>query len=190
MPAIAPPSQPLSDGVVSMRLWRPDDAVAVTAACQDPEIPRWTRVPAPYAEADAHEWLAGDAERWAQGTEANFAVVSATSGELPASVGLVKVVWDDLVGEIGYWVAAPSRCQGVARRAVTLFCAWAFRDVGLYRLEIVPDVENAGSQAVAASCGFTREGVLRSNILLKGRRRDTALFSLLRDDPAATALVR
>jgi RimJ/RimL family protein N-acetyltransferase len=190
MPAITPPSKPLSDGVVSMRLWRPDDAVAVTAACQDAEISRWTHIPAPYDEADAREWLGGRAECWEQGREANFAVVGATNGELLASAGLVEIEWDDQVGEIGYWVAAPSRRQGVARRAVRLLCAWAFHDVGLYRLQITADVQNAASQAVAASCGFIREGVLRSNVLLKGRRRDTVVFSLLRSDPAATALAK
>ena len=78
----------------------------------------------------------------------------------------------------------------MARRAVRLVCVWAFGDVGLYRLEITADVLNVASQAVAASCGFTREGVLRANIVIKGRRRDTVLFSLLRNDPAAAALVR
>ena len=188
MPAITPPSKPLSDGVVSMRVWRPDDAVAVTAACQDPEISRWTHIPAPYDEADAREWLGGRTECWEQGREANFAVVGANGGELLASAGLIEIAWDDLVGEIGYWVAAPSRRQGVARRAVKLLCAWAYHDVGLYRLQVTADAQNMASQAVAASCGFTREGVLRSTMVIKGRRRDTALFSLLRSDPAALDL--
>ena len=116
MPAITPPSKPLSDGVVSLRLWRPDDAGAVTAACQDPEYPRWTHIPAPYSEADANEWLAGRAECWAQGTEANFAVVGATSGELLASVGLVDFEWDDHRAEIGYWVASRARRGSSAPR--------------------------------------------------------------------------
>jgi RimJ/RimL family protein N-acetyltransferase len=188
MPAITAPRKPLSDGVVSMRLWRPDDAVAVTAACQDAEIPRWTHVPAPYSETDASEWLGGRAECWAQGAEANFAVVSANGGELLASAGLTEIEWDDQVGEIGYWVAAPSRRQGAARRAVKLLCAWAFHDVGLHRLTIITDVENAGSQAVAVSCGFTRVGVLLSSMVIKGRRRDMVVFSLLRSDPAALDL--
>ena len=31
-----------------IRAWRPDDAESVRAACQDPDIQRWTSVPAPY----------------------------------------------------------------------------------------------------------------------------------------------
>ena len=31
---------------------------AMVAACQDPEIPRWTRVPSPYTAEDARAYLA------------------------------------------------------------------------------------------------------------------------------------
>jgi hypothetical protein len=45
MPAIPLPEPPLTDGEIRLRAWEPGDARAVTAACQDPEIPRWTVVP-------------------------------------------------------------------------------------------------------------------------------------------------
>jgi len=38
----------LSDGVVTLRELVRDDVDAVFAACQDPEIPRFTTVPSPY----------------------------------------------------------------------------------------------------------------------------------------------
>jgi RimJ/RimL family protein N-acetyltransferase len=42
------PVEGLSDGVVRLRLMAEADVGAIVAACQDPEIPRWTRVPEPY----------------------------------------------------------------------------------------------------------------------------------------------
>ena len=45
-----------------LRLKRNDDVEAMVAACQDPEIPRFTRVPSPYTRADALEWI-GSARR-------------------------------------------------------------------------------------------------------------------------------
>jgi hypothetical protein len=53
------PDPPLSDGVITLRAKTGTDADALTAACQDPEIPRWTRVPVPYLRADALAYLAG-----------------------------------------------------------------------------------------------------------------------------------
>jgi RimJ/RimL family protein N-acetyltransferase len=46
-------------------------------------------------------------------------------------------------------------------------------------MELTCGPDNGGSQRVAERCGFTREGVLRSHIAFKGRRRDTVVFSLL-----------
>ena len=40
--------------------------------------------------------------------------------------------------------------------------------------------DNLASQRAAARCGFTGEGVLRSQIPFRGTRRDTVVFSLLR----------
>ena len=52
--ACRPSSRPiLRDGDLTLRPPRPDDADAVTAACQDPEIPRWTLVPSPYRREHA-----------------------------------------------------------------------------------------------------------------------------------------
>jgi hypothetical protein len=50
------PEQPpttLSDGVVTLRAWRADDADAVYSACQDEQIQRYTQVPVPYLRSDA-----------------------------------------------------------------------------------------------------------------------------------------
>ena len=140
MPAITPPSKPLSDGVVSLRLWRPDDAVAVTAACQDPEIPRWTRIPAPYGEADAHEWLAGRAECWAQGTEANFAVVERDQRR----AARLRRPRRGRVGRPGrrdrlLGGARPSRRQAWRGAPYACSAPGLFAMLGLYRLEITAD---------------------------------------------------
>jgi RimJ/RimL family protein N-acetyltransferase len=181
--------EPLGDGVVTLRRFTDGDVSALTACLQDPEIPRWTRVPAPYAEQDAREYLVGGEEAWQAGEEACLAIVEAGSGELLGSIGLVYIEWEDERAEIGYWVAAPARRTGVATRAVRLLARWAFVELGLFRLEILPDVENEASLAVARACGFREEGILRANTLIKGRRGDNVVFSLLASDPPALELL-
>jgi len=56
VPAIEPPV--LRDGDLTLRPPRPDDADAVTAACQDAAIQRWVGVPSPYRREHAESWLA------------------------------------------------------------------------------------------------------------------------------------
>jgi RimJ/RimL family protein N-acetyltransferase len=179
---IAPPGEPLTDGVVTLRLWRAVDAPAIAAACQDPEIPRWTRVPSPYAESDARAWLAHDWECWASAEGAHFAAVAAASDKVLGSVGIVDFEWDDHRAEIGYWVAPWARRCGVARRAVCLLCTWAFAELEIVRLEILPDVRNLASIGVARACGFTDEGVRRKYMVIKDELCDCVSFSLLKGE--------
>jgi len=179
----------LSDGVVALRRLTEADVPALAACLQDSEIPRWTRVPVPYSEDDARDFLARQEETWRAGEEARFAIVAARSGRLVGAIAFVYIEWEDEKAEIGYWVAASARRTGVARRAVRLLARWAFVELGLFRLEILPDIENLASLAVARACGFREEGILRANTLIKGRRGDSVVFSLLATDPAALELL-
>ena len=63
MPAIVAPT--LSDGSIGVRPIATGDIPDIVAACRDPEIPRWTRVPSPYTREDAERFLAvAAAERY------------------------------------------------------------------------------------------------------------------------------
>jgi RimJ/RimL family protein N-acetyltransferase len=52
----------LHDAGLVLRPKRLADAEAITAAYQDPEIPRWTFVPSPYSLEDARSFLKISAE--------------------------------------------------------------------------------------------------------------------------------
>jgi RimJ/RimL family protein N-acetyltransferase len=166
----------LSDGVVTLRPGRAEDAGALVAACQDPEIPRWTRVPSPYARADALRFLTGVMAEAESGAAAGLAAVDA-GGALLGSFGVVTIDRHRGVGEVGYWVAREARGRGVAARAVRLLCAWALCDLGLQRLEIVSHRDNAASIRVAERAGFTATGELRAVAEDAGRVRDYRVFA-------------
>jgi RimJ/RimL family protein N-acetyltransferase len=161
--------------VVTLRPPRESDAPAVAEACQDPEIPRWTKVPSPYGEAEARAFVTevvhGDRP------EMSLAITDASDGTLLGMVGLRQP--DAGVGEVGYWLAAPARGRGVATRAVRLMCEWAFGELDLARIQLHTLPGNDASERVAERAGFTREGVLRSFTEMKGRRVDITMFSLL-----------
>jgi RimJ/RimL family protein N-acetyltransferase len=68
--------------LVSLRQFNLDDVRPVTAACQDPEIFRWTAsIPYPYEEEHARSWIAQHDRFWSSGERAPFAIVSSTTGE-------------------------------------------------------------------------------------------------------------
>ena len=181
VPLLAPPES-LSDGVVTLRIWRRDDVPAIVAAVDDPEIVTFLdRVPQPYGEADAHAWLDAVEIGWADGSFAGFAIEVEGRAVGSISMGLKP---DRTIAEVGYWLAADVRGRGLTTRAARLLAGWALRDCGIERLELRADVDNVASQRVAEKAGFTREGVLRSQHYNPriGRRVDYVMFSLLRGE--------
>jgi RimJ/RimL family protein N-acetyltransferase len=180
------PDPRLTDGAIALREKTEADVPALVAAVQDPLIPRYTRVPSPYGEREAREFIVERRRRREAGMELALLVVDAESDGLLGSVG-ARVDRDNARAEIGYWVAREARGRGVASRAVFLLGTWLFESLELARLQIHTETENLASQRVAERAGFTREGVLRSYELIKGRSIDVAMFSALPGDLAAPA---
>jgi RimJ/RimL family protein N-acetyltransferase len=183
---VVPPEPPLSDGVVSLRPWRADDAAELVAALDgDEEITRWLdSIPQPYTKADAKAWLSQARQAWSEGTGCPFAVVDAATGRLLGGMG---VRWNDRatqVAEVGYWARADIRGRGVTTRALQLVSDWALGTVGCERLVLRADTENVPSQRVAERAGFVREGIERSARFSprQGRRVDFVVYSRLPDD--------
>lgn len=151
----------LRDGRLLVRPFEENDAQAVQAACDDPEVARWIYgLPAPYEFADA-EWFVADARRrLVAGERARLAVADQTSGELLGSISLDWFAARQ-AGEIGYWVKRQTRRRGVALGAARLVVDWAFRTLSIERLELLTYPGNAASQSLACRLGFTRECLLR-----------------------------
>ena len=150
----------LRDGDLVLRPKRLEDADAITAACQDPEIPRWTFVPSPYTRADAEAFLASSAEEEAAGKSAGFLAVDARDDRLLGSFSVMELDREPGYGEIGYWVSAGARGRGVATRGVRLLAGWAREELGLTRIDILPHKDNAPSRRVAEKAGFVDTGEL------------------------------
>jgi RimJ/RimL family protein N-acetyltransferase len=168
MPPLSPPDPPLTDGVIALRGYRPEDADQVVAALQDPDIVRFTRVPPEYSHADFEAFLERCAESARTGDGLSLAVVDADDhGRLLGSAGLHEL--NAGRPDIGYWVARGARGRGVAPRAAGLLRDWATRTLGLERIEVLIHPENQPSQRVAVKAGFHRTGEYRPS-----PRRDPA----------------
>jgi RimJ/RimL family protein N-acetyltransferase len=163
--------------VVTLRPWREEDVPAIVAICDDPDVARFTRVPSPYTEQDARDFLAGTVVE-----ELGFAIVSATDeDDVLGSIGIRDA--GEERADIGYLVRAPARGRGVASRALRLLSDWALGDDGgMGRVQLVTRPDNVASQRTAERAGFRREGLLRAYMLVKGARHDAIMFSRVRGD--------
>ena len=132
----------LHDGPIALTAWRPDDAPAVYAACQDPEIQRWIPgLPRPYTLDHARTFI-GNAD--------GFAVRE--RGQLVGAIAL-RMTADDTAAT-GYWCVREARGRGLATRALRRLCRHALDDLGAQRVELTAARGNVASQRVAEKVGF------------------------------------
>jgi RimJ/RimL family protein N-acetyltransferase len=144
------------DDSLILRPRRPEDADALVAACQDPEIPRWTRVPSPYTREDALEFIASSQRDAETGESVGVLAFDDRTGELLGSLSIMDLLAEPGYGEIGYWLAAPARGRGIATRAVRLLTDWGHETLQLDRIEIIVHQDNTASHGVPQRAGYER----------------------------------
>jgi RimJ/RimL family protein N-acetyltransferase len=160
VPPLKPPDPPLTDGVVALRGYRPEDADQLVAILRDPDIVRWTRVPADYSHADFEAYLGVVADHLDAGEALSLLVVDADDHDrVLGSCGLHELASGR--PDIGYWVAKEARGRGVAPRATRLLRDYAAQTLGLPHIEVLVHPDNASSQRAAEKAGFHRTGEYR-----------------------------
>lgn len=176
------PGGELTDGTVSLRPLRPDDAEAHLRHRGSPDVYQGAALQLPPSAGEVVEvcqWRA--AVDWLRGRAALMVIDD--GGGYRGTIGLYDV--SPLVGTamVGYDLSAEARGRGYATRAVALVKRWAFEEVGVDRVWAGTDVHNAASQAVLRRAGFRLEGAERGGLpSIDGTRRDTLLWAALSCD--------
>lgn len=88
------------------------------------------------------------------------------------------------IGEIGYWIGKTSEGKGLATEATKLFSHLVLKNFPLYRIQATSSPENIPSHRVLEKAGYQKEGLMRKNMQLDNHRRDSLMFSLIKDDIA------
>ncbi len=87
------------------------------------------------------------------------------------------------VVEIGnIWFGPSLQRTTAATEAIYLLARHVFNDLGYRRLEWKCNSLNAASRRAALRFGFTFEGLFRQHMVVKGRNRDTAWYSITDQD--------
>jgi RimJ/RimL family protein N-acetyltransferase len=180
---LQPPDPPLAGNGIALRQFAGSDVAWIAAAFGDGEIGRYVpAIPDPYTEADAAAFVEYARAAWADGTSAPFVIVRSSDGAGLGGIELHLFPRDATLAEAGYWLARTARGRGTATTALRLIASWAFSALGILRLQVTTAPDNVASQRVAERAGFSREGLLRSWLPAADGRRDSLMYSLLRDD--------
>ena len=83
------------------------------------------------------------------------------------------------MGSVGYWCGRPFARHGHTLAAVRALSDFAFRTLGLHRLEAACIPDNAPSRRLLVKAGFAEEGFAQAYLKINGVWRDHVLFGLI-----------
>ncbi len=174
----------LTDGTVTLRAHRPDDALGVLEQCVDPLSRQWTTVPVPYTRADAEAFVAERVPAgWAAGAWA-FAVEAADEDGHGRFCGTVELRDEgNRRAEIAFGAHPWARGRGLVERALRLLLEWGFTERRLRTVVWWANVGNWASRRTAWRLGFGCDGTLARWLPQRGDLLDAWVGVLHVDDP-------
>jgi RimJ/RimL family protein N-acetyltransferase len=109
-----------------------------------------------------------------------YAILDGATGTAVGHASYLRIKPAHRCIEVGGILFSPSlqRTPG-ATEAMYLMARHVFEDLGYRRYEWKCNALNAPSHRAALRLGFTYESVFRQHMIVKGRNRDTAWFSML-----------
>lgn len=136
-----------------LRNFKPEDAAEVQALAGDLRIADTTlRVPHPYEDGMAEEFITYLAEVRAKGKEAVFAIERKEDGIFLGAIGLAYI--ENGEAELGYWIGVPYWNRGYATEAGLAILRYAFFDLGLKRVHANHFQRNPASGRVLQKLGM------------------------------------
>ena len=179
---VSPARTPLIGQTVQLEPLQPDThGDALYHASHDTDVARqiWDYLPdGPWpTQADFDHWLRNAA---APPDWVTYAVCPSGTGRAAGMASFLDIQPQAGVIEIGYiWFAPELQRTRAATEALYLLIAHALDDLGYRRMQWRCNSLNAKSRAAARRLGYRFEGIFYHHMVVKGRNRDTAWYSIL-----------
>ena len=174
----------LQDGLVTLRPLEESDIDAVYRACQDPLIPKFTRVVSPYSKEDVADFVLSSPFAFTEHRAIQFAIdyqnkgSDGSSSTFAGAISLHTIKFAEHTAELGYWMSPDFRGKSICTIASRLITDFALESIGFNRIEALVDYDNIASQKVLQNSGFEREGLLRKKVTKEnGRKVDMFIFA-------------
>jgi len=141
------------------------------------EVAATTRLPFPYTEADAKDFIARTEEPgnlW-------LAVTLRTDGRLIGGAGL-RIDHQNQNAELGYWLGVAYWGMGYATEAARELLRYGFEDLKLHRIFAVHFKGNSASARILVKLGMQREGRQREHLRKWDQFVDLEMYAILRPE--------
>ena len=176
-----PPKQILEGRYVTLApidaTWHGDGLYDISTMAEAQDRFRWLSEYPPESREEFEAWL-----KWAQASTdpMYFAIIDNATGKVAGRQTFLRIEAAMGVIEIGhiYWSSLVAR-KPAATEAFYLFADLVFSKLGYRRFEWKCNNENEPSKRAAERFGMTHEGVFRQHLIVKGKNRDTAWYSII-----------
>ncbi len=171
-----------SDSLILQRFTRRDagtldDAIRASLTDLNQWLP-WARMD--YTSGDTTAFIRESVQAWKEDRAWDYSVrLKSDPTRHLGNVSMWTVSKLGKIAEIGYWVRSDEVNKGLCTEAVDRLLREAFRALGYHKAILRIAIGNDASDRVAQKLGFTREGVLREELLIRGNWVDHSLWSLL-----------
>jgi ribosomal-protein-alanine N-acetyltransferase len=192
-------------GTITLRPVLPTDAEDIYRGAQDPEVPKFTSLPANYTLDNAISFATNRApSRHASRSELIFAITvnrkdlnnsnssnaNNSSGSNKSSsstnssniiVGVISLHSLDFANhraEVGYWMFKEARNKGICTTAVEMITDYGLMTMGFRRIDGLVNNSNEASKRLLLKAGYEYEGLLKKYVTRPdGSQIDMALFA-------------
>lgn len=164
--------------VVTIRKFNRTDIPKKVEWINNPENNQFLHYDLPISVENTQKWFdshIGDDNRFDAVIEADGVPVG-TIGLLSIDRKNSKAEFYIAMGETAY------KGQGIAKAASKLILEYGFQTLGLNRIYLFTEVKNIAAQCLFEKLGFSKEGIIRQDILSHGSFVDRIAYGFLRED--------
>ncbi|RYY67996.1 MAG: N-acetyltransferase [Chitinophagaceae bacterium] len=107
---------------------------------------------------------------------------------LIGTIGFWKIMKEHHRAEVGYMLLPEYFNKGYMTEALNTVNAHAFNEMKLHSIEANINPDNAASAAILKKAGFVQEAYFKENFYFDGVFQDSAIYSLLANQPSIAPL--
>jgi len=148
----------------------------------DNEIAKNTRVPYPYQEKHAKDFIKKSKQFESKKENLLLVIELKQEKKVIGTVSLMRINWKHNNSELGYWLGKNYRGQKLMNEVIPLILEYGFKKLKLERIFAQTFDFNEASQKLLEKHKFKYEGTLRNAEKKKNKYLDLKMYSLLKKE--------
>jgi RimJ/RimL family protein N-acetyltransferase len=175
------PNPSVRGKLVYLRPLEREDIETTLRGVNDREVAHLTGFPFPVGKAMSDKWYDDEVVKKQGETAFFFAICKLGSPDVIGECNFHHI-HQHVHSDVGIFLLPEYVGKGFGTDAMNALVDFGFGELGLVRIGLQVDPDNERAIRSYEKCGFTREGVLRSVRLHRGRGTDALVMSILRSE--------